>query len=86
MDKKLKWMAPQTDRQMDPKSNLDASSKLAVYVLLILFISSCERVETVDIDILIISRNSKKKIMQLIKITHKSPKESIQIFQSKIYL
>ena len=35
--------------------------------------STCARIETVDIDILVISRNSDRKIMQSIRITSKSP-------------
>ena len=35
--------------------------------------SSCERKETVDIDILLTSRNGDRKIIQSIKITSKPP-------------
>ena len=35
--------------------------------------SSCARKETVDIDILVTSRNSDKKIMQSIRVTSRTP-------------
>ena len=56
--------------------------------------SSCERKETVDIDILVTSRNGDRKIMQTIRITSRphsnkkvQPVEPVQmnIYQSNTY-
>ena len=41
--------------------------------------SSCERKETVDIDILVTSRNGDRKIMQSIRITSRPPSEKKEV-------